>query len=260
MPRGAHLQVMNNLGMNYLDQKRYAEAEPMLREVYEARKQRTETLGPRHPQTLATANNLALSVAKLGRLDEAAELYETTLAFRRETLGDEHQSTLTTLNNLATLRLSPPDGGRPTRAQLLEALPRLEEAQAGYCKLMGPRHPSTVALVINLSVVLHALRTHSPEAGPTQRELFERAVAMLRTAIADYAAAEAAAATATPRQAEQADAAAGVAADLTGSVRSEASSRSRMGQLARQLHMLLCTESDLGDEAAAVAAEHGLAA
>jgi tetratricopeptide (TPR) repeat protein len=46
-------------------------------------------------------NNLALSYAKAGRLDEALKLREQVLALRRKLSGLESPATLVAMNNLA---------------------------------------------------------------------------------------------------------------------------------------------------------------
>ena len=51
-------------------------------------------LGPDHPDTLTTRNNLALAYQDAGRLDEAIGLHEQTLAARERVLGADHPDTL----------------------------------------------------------------------------------------------------------------------------------------------------------------------
>ena len=67
---------------------------------------RTRVLGPDHPDTLGTANNLADTLRLLGRLPEARTLQQQVLAARTRVLGPDHPDTLGTANNLAdTLRM-----------------------------------------------------------------------------------------------------------------------------------------------------------
>jgi tetratricopeptide (TPR) repeat protein len=58
-------------------------------------------LGGDHPGTLASRNNLALAYESAGRLGEAIELYEATLAEYERVLGGDHPGTLRSRNNLA---------------------------------------------------------------------------------------------------------------------------------------------------------------
>ena len=63
---------------------------------------RERVLGPDHPNTLHSRNNLAIAYQDAGRLDEAISLHEQTLAARERVLGPDHPDTLTSRNNLAT--------------------------------------------------------------------------------------------------------------------------------------------------------------
>ena len=58
-------------------------------------------LGPDHPDTLASRNNLAYAYKSAGRLDEAIPLYEQVLADSARVLGPDHPQTLASRNNLA---------------------------------------------------------------------------------------------------------------------------------------------------------------
>ena len=57
-------------------------------------------LGPDHPDTLASMNNLAVSYAALGRHAEALKFREQTLALHKAKLGTDHPDTLTSMCNL----------------------------------------------------------------------------------------------------------------------------------------------------------------
>ena len=58
-------------------------------------------LGPDHPDTLASRNNLAYAYQAAGDLGQAIPLYEATLTDRERVLGPDHPATLTSRNNLA---------------------------------------------------------------------------------------------------------------------------------------------------------------
>ena len=58
-------------------------------------------LGPDHPETLASMNNLAMAYRAAGKLDLALPLFEETLKLRKAKLGPDHPDTLTSMNNLA---------------------------------------------------------------------------------------------------------------------------------------------------------------
>ena len=79
-----------------------------------------DTLGPDHPSTLASRNNLASAYQDAGRLDEAIALYEQNLNDRTRILGPHHPDTLTTRNNLANAYLA---AGRSEDAEKLFGTP-----------------------------------------------------------------------------------------------------------------------------------------
>ncbi|WP_175084698.1 tetratricopeptide repeat protein [Candidatus Frankia nodulisporulans] len=58
-------------------------------------------LGPDHPNTLTSRNNLAGAYQTAGRLTDATDLYEQTLTDRRRVLGSDHPLTRTVAANLA---------------------------------------------------------------------------------------------------------------------------------------------------------------
>ena len=62
-----------------------------------------ETLGDRHPETLASIHNMSGLLKDMGQLEEARLLYEEALQASRETLGDRHPDTLGWVYNLADL-------------------------------------------------------------------------------------------------------------------------------------------------------------
>ena len=61
------------------------------------------THGPRHPDTLASMNNLAVLYQGQGRYGEAEPLLREALRLSREALGPRHPTTLASMNNLAVL-------------------------------------------------------------------------------------------------------------------------------------------------------------
>ena len=102
-----------------------------------------DTLGPDHPSTLASRNNLAEAYCDAGRLNEAIPLYEQTLEDHTRTLGPHHPRTLTTRNNLAGAYY---DAGR-----LDEAIPLYEQTLEDHTRTLGPHHPDTLTTRNNLA-------------------------------------------------------------------------------------------------------------
>ena len=78
---------------------------------------RERELGPDHPNTLQSCNNLALAYQDAGRTDEAITLYEQNLANYERLQGPDHPNTLNSRNNLATAYQ---DAGRLNEAEALQ--------------------------------------------------------------------------------------------------------------------------------------------
>src|SRR5262249_53334502 len=62
-----------------------------------------KALGPEHPDTAASVNNLAMLYYDTGAYAQAEPLHRRALAIREKVLGPEHPNTATSLNNLAVL-------------------------------------------------------------------------------------------------------------------------------------------------------------
>ena len=58
-------------------------------------------LGPDHPGTLTSRNDLANAYQLAGRTAQAIRMHERTLADRERVLGPDHPHTLQSRNNLA---------------------------------------------------------------------------------------------------------------------------------------------------------------
>ena len=95
-----------------------------------------DALGPHHPDTLASRNNLAGAYRASGRLDKAIALYEQTLEDSIRFLGPDHPDTLTARNNLA--------GAYRAAGRLDEAITLYEQVFSGRSRVLGPDHRSTL--------------------------------------------------------------------------------------------------------------------
>ena len=95
-----------------------------------------DALGPHHPDTLASRNNLAGTYRASGRLDKAIPLYEQTLEDSIRGLGTDNPSTLTSRLNLA--------GAYQAAGRLSEAIPLYEQVFSGRSRVLGPDHRSTL--------------------------------------------------------------------------------------------------------------------
>ena len=91
------------------------------------------SLGPNHPNTATSLNNLALLYDNQGLYSQAEPLYKRALAIREKALGPDHPSTATSLNNLAVLYNS--------QGLYSQAEPLYKRALAISEKALGPDHP-----------------------------------------------------------------------------------------------------------------------
>jgi tetratricopeptide (TPR) repeat protein len=106
-------------------------------------------LGPDHPGTLTSRNNLAAAYRATGRAGEAIPLYERTLADCERVLGPDHPGTLASWNNLALAYLAAGGAG--------EAIPLFERTLADCERVLGPDHPHTLTSRDNLAAARAAL-------------------------------------------------------------------------------------------------------
>ena len=105
-----------------------------------------DTLGPDHPDTLTSANNLALALRDAGRAPEAIDIYTRVIADQTRVLGPDHPDTLTSANNLAlTLR----DAGRAP-----EAIDIYTRVIADQTRVLGTDHAHTLTTRNNLALTL----------------------------------------------------------------------------------------------------------
>ncbi len=129
---------------------------------------RERVLGPEHPDTAASLNNLGYLLQAQGDLAGARPYYERALAIRERVLGPEHPDTAGSLNNLGYLLQAQGD--------LAGARPYYERALAIRERVLGPEHPDTAGSLNNLGYLLQA---QGDLAGA--RPYYERALAVLTT-------------------------------------------------------------------------------
>jgi len=131
---------------------------------------REKALGPDHPDTATSLNNLGVLLRAMGNLAEARPYYERALAINEKALGPDHPDTATSLNNLGYLLQA--------MGNLAEARPYFERALAINEKALGPHHPDTATSLNNLGYLLQAMGNLA-EARP----YFERALAINEKAL-----------------------------------------------------------------------------
>jgi tetratricopeptide (TPR) repeat protein len=124
-----------------------------------------KALGPEHPDTAVSLNNLAGLYDASGAFEKALPLYQRALKIREKALGPEHPDTATSLNNLAALYWA--------RGAYDQALPLYQRALKIREKALGPEHPDTSVSLNNLATLYQAMGAYD-QALP----LFKRALAI----------------------------------------------------------------------------------
>ncbi|KAH7124926.1 hypothetical protein B0J13DRAFT_628227 [Dactylonectria estremocensis] len=163
-------QVINSLhmlGMLYLDQGKFKEAEEMYERALEGYE---KALGPDHTSTLNTVNNLGNLYNVQGKFKEAEEMYERALEGYEKALGPDHTSTLSTVNNLGLLYSD--------QGKFKEAEEMYKRALDGREKALGPDYISTLDTVNNLGN-LYNVQGKFKEA----EEMYRRALHGFQTAL-----------------------------------------------------------------------------
>jgi tetratricopeptide (TPR) repeat protein len=113
---------------------------------------REQVLGPDHPDTLTSRNNLAVDYYAVGRVGEAITLHERVLAARERVLGPDHPDTLTSRSNLANDYYAVGRVG--------EAITLHERVLADMEQVLGPDHPNTLTSRNNLANDYQAVGRH----------------------------------------------------------------------------------------------------
>ncbi|RPA89592.1 TPR-like protein [Choiromyces venosus 120613-1] len=138
----------------------YGQAATMVRRALEGRE---KVLGPDHPDTLTSVNNLASLLRALGRHGESETMSRRALEGREKVLGPDHPDTLTSVNNLASLLQTL---GRHGESETMS-----RRALEGYEKVLGPDHPNTLTSVNNLALLLQTLGRHGESETMSRRAL-----------------------------------------------------------------------------------------
>ncbi|MFI6067974.1 FxSxx-COOH system tetratricopeptide repeat protein [Micromonospora sp. NPDC051227] len=123
-----------------------------VREAYEAGLR----LGPEHPQTLVTLNNIAAAERALGRRSQARASAARTAAELRKVLGPYHPHTLAAEVNHAVCLAEEDDR--------VSASDRLRETAARLSEVLGADHPDTLRCLGDLALVSRHVGGGAPVA------------------------------------------------------------------------------------------------
>jgi tetratricopeptide (TPR) repeat protein len=154
--------LLNRAGEYFFYRGAYLEARPLWERAQAIRQ---KVLGPGHPDTATSLNNLASLLHAQDNLAGSRPLYERALAIREKVLGPEHPDTATSLNSLASLLQAQGD--------LARSRPLYERALAIREKVFGPEHPY---MALSLNGLAYLLEDQGDLAG--SRPLYERALAI----------------------------------------------------------------------------------
>jgi tetratricopeptide (TPR) repeat protein len=113
----------------------------------------TRMLGPEHPDTLTSRNNLGNALFGMGEPAEAIRLLRRTLEDRTRILGPVHPDTLTSRNDLACAL----DG----TGEHAEAVGLLRQTLNDRTRVLGPEHPHTLASRDSLGLALDGMGEHA---------------------------------------------------------------------------------------------------
>jgi class 3 adenylate cyclase/tetratricopeptide (TPR) repeat protein len=148
LPKGAEVraaELLHRLGAYKVGAGAYAQARVFLERALAIRE---KVLGPEHPDTAMSLNDLGFAIERQGGLIEARLFYERALAISEKVLGPEHPATAWSLHDLATLLLRQGD--------FAGAQPLVERALAIREKVFGPEHPYAAADLAVLGCLLQA--------------------------------------------------------------------------------------------------------
>ncbi len=138
--------LLHHAGSYLLTRGEPAAAQPLLERALRLRR---SVLGEDHPDTLESANNLAVNLGALGQYEQARQLDEDTLIRRRRVLGEDHPDTLTSANNL--------DANLYALGQYEQARQLQQDTLIRRRRVLGEDHPHTLNSANNLAVVLRKL-------------------------------------------------------------------------------------------------------
>ena len=137
------LHAQNLLANAYCQAGRFAEAEPLFRDLLATRRR---VDGPNHVNTLGVAGNLGSTLLNQGKHSAAEVVLRDTLGRQRATLGPEHKNTLVTAGNFAV--------ALQNQSKFAEAEPLVRDTLAIQQRVFGEGHLDTLTTAGNLTFLL----------------------------------------------------------------------------------------------------------
>jgi eukaryotic-like serine/threonine-protein kinase len=152
-------QMMHVMGDVYEKLGLYPRAQALQQQSMEIRQR---VLGPEHPDTLTSMNDLATDLDDSGHYAEAEKLEREALDISRRVLGPEHPDTLMLMSNLANTLWQ--EGHYPEAEKLNRETLGIQR------RVLGPEHPATLRSMNNLATDLD---DSDPEAEKLFRETLD---------------------------------------------------------------------------------------
>src|SRR5216684_1023813 len=134
-------QMMQVMGEVYEKLGLYPRAQALQQQSMEIRQR---VLGPEHPDTLTSMNDLATDLDDSGHYAEAEKLEREALDISRRVLGPEHPDTLMLMSNLGNTLWQEDPYPEELFRETLDIKRRV----------LGPEHPDTLLAMSNLAYVL----------------------------------------------------------------------------------------------------------
>ena len=119
-------------------------------------------MGDRHPDSITSMHNLAVSYSKLGRHDEVADLETQVLEYRKESLGVQNQDTLQAMADLASAYES-----LNRHSEALELRLKVVKHREG---ILGPLDPTSWRAMADLATSFEKTKSYG-EAKDLRRSL-----------------------------------------------------------------------------------------
>lgn len=141
--------VFSKVGKSYRLLGNFAAAVQMHRQALQLR---TEELGPTHPDTMSSMNDLASVLVNSGEYDEAGEMHQKVLELRTQELGLGHPDTLASMNNYGNMLK---EVGKPQEAGRI-----YQKALRHYINVSGLKDPNTLRTMNNFASALGDLGEH----------------------------------------------------------------------------------------------------
>lgn len=156
----------HGLGMVLHERGQWAKAEATQRQALdETRKNFQDT-----DRLAEVCNSLAITLRKVNKFDEAAELFREAITNAEKSKGPNSAMVMTLKNNLGNLLHQ---RGQHEKAETL-----YKETIEGRTKLYGPDHPETLTAMSNYAKLLSDMDRTS-ESLPMQRDIYAKSLARL---------------------------------------------------------------------------------